>query len=291
MQVFINDRFFPEQEAVISVLDRGFLYGDGVFETLRAYQGKIFRLHDHVSRLLKSARTLCIPLPLKSEEIGQILFQALEVNRLADAYLRVTVSRGIGPPGLDPGDASSPTVVVMARPPNNPGGEFYEQGVSITVVKTCKPPAAALDPSVKSLNFLPNVLAKREASAAGAYEGILLNQDGYLCEGTSSNLFLVRKGRLLTPAEPCEILEGITRRTVLELASQNGIPCEEGQYRPEDLLRADECFLTNTMIELLPAVKISGPPAPLSGHPIGAGQVGEVTRFLTEAYRRRVALD
>lgn len=286
MQVFINGRFMDEQAASVSVFDRGFLYGDGVFETLRAYKGRIFKPADHIARLFQSAQAISLSIPDTPSAVEESLNRTLQVNGLEEAYLRITVSRGVGPPGLNLPASPSPTVVIIARPFTDPAAELYEKGVPIAPVQTRRAPAFPPEQGIKSLNYLTNILAKEEASAAGAYEGILLNSEGFLCEGTVSNLFLARGGKLLTPAPDCGILNGITRRTVIELALQDGVRVEEGRYRPEAFLEADECFLTNTSIELMPVVKVLGLSAAPSAHSIGAGRVGKLTRRLHEAYRR-----
>ena len=289
--IHFNGRLIPEREALISVYDRGFLYGDGVFETLRAYDAKVFRSREHVSRLFRSAQAISLSISSSPDEILKILSQTLEANRLRNAYLRITVSRGPGEIGLEPGDSSSPTIVIMAKEFSGHPEKLYREGVGIAVVKARKTPASSLDPKIKSLNYLTPILAKIEARASGMYEGILLNQEGYLCEGTVSNLFLVMKGLLLTPAPSCGILEGITRQAVIELANKAGIIVKEGKYRPDEILRADECFLTNTTMELMPAVRITGVPATQVSQPIGEGRVGPLTRFLHQAYQEEVLRD
>lgn len=286
--VYLNDRFVPEQEAVVSVYDRGFLYGDGVFETLRAYQGKIFKAREHVSRLFQSVKAVSLMIPTTPDDIQKILNQTLEANRLKDARLRITISRGTDEIGLEPKASSSPTIVVIAKAFSGHLEILYEKGVDVAVVKTRKTPAASLDPRIKSLNYLNHLLAKMESQKMGVFEGILLNQDGYLCEGTVSNLFLVKQGHLLTPASSCGILEGITRQTVLEVAQKAGIPVKEGFFRPDEIFGADECFLTNTTMELMPVVRISGLATLQEAYPIGDGRVGPTTRFLLKVYRELV---
>ena len=268
--------------------DRGFLYGDGVFETLRSYQGKIFRLQDHITRLFGSAEAIALPVSYTPEEIKKILFQTLEANRLQEAYLRITVSRGIAPPGLDIPRSPRPTVVVMARPVHTFQPSRDPGGISIALVRTRKPPAASLSPQIKSLNYLPNIIARAEAADAGAQEGILLNQEGFLCEGAVSNLFMVRSGQLLTPAPDCGIFNGITRLIVLDLARKMRIPCEEGLYPPSLIAESDECFLTNTMLELMPVLRICRFTADGKDHQIGTGKAGALTARLRSAYQKLV---
>lgn len=286
--VYLNGGLVPEQEAVVSVYDRGFLYGDGVFETLRAYQGSIFKVREHVFRLFRSAKAISLTIPSTPDEILKILAQTLKANHLKDARIRITVSRGPDGIGLEPKVSSFPTIVVTAKAFSGHPEKYYERGVDIAVVKTRKIPAASLDPRVKSLNYLNHLLAKMEAQRMGAFEGILLNQAGYLSEGTVSNLFLVKRRQLLTPAPSCGILEGITRRTVLELAHKAGIPVKEGEFRPDEILDSDECFISNTTMELMPVVKISGLDTPQPAHLIGEARIGPTTGLLLKAYRERV---
>jgi branched-chain amino acid aminotransferase len=286
--VYLNGRLVPEQEAMVSVYDRGFLYGDGVFETLRAYQGKIFKAREHVLRLFQSANAISLTILYSPDEILKMLSATLEANRLKDARIRITFSRGPHEMGLESRHPMPPTIVVMAKPFSGHPESLYQKGMEIAIVKTRKVPATALDPKIKSLNYLNSVLAKLEAQACGAFEGILLNQDGYLCEGTVSNLFLVRQGELLTPSSTCGILEGITRGTVIELAHNTGITVKEGEYSPDEILKAEECFLTSTLMELMPAVRIRGLSTQQGGSPIGKGKVGPITRRILKTYRKTV---
>jgi branched-chain amino acid aminotransferase len=286
--IYLNGRLVTRQEAVVSVYDRGFLYGDGVFETLRAYQGKIFKPRDHLTRLFRSAEGISLPISFSRDELLNALSETLKANHLKDAYLRITVSRGPGEPGLEFPVPSNPTLVVISKAFAGYPEKLYREGVAVTVVRLRKAPTSSLNPKVKSLNYLPQVLAKREATGLGAYEGILLDQDGFLSEGTASNLFLVKQEQLLTPGPSCAILEGITRQCVLELAEKAGFSVKEGKYRPEELLKVDECFLTNTTMEVMPVVKYIGQPAGPGDHAIHRGQVGPVTCQLRKAYQELV---
>jgi branched-chain amino acid aminotransferase len=286
--VYLKDRLVPEQDAVVSVYDRGFLYGDGVFETLRVYQGRIFKAKEHVSRLFQSAQAISLTIPATAEDIQKIFFQTLEANRLRDARVRITVSRGPDEMGLEPKALSSPTIVVIAKAFSGYPETFYEKGVDVAIVKTRKTPTVSLDPRIKSLNYLNPLLAKMESQKMEVFEGILLNQEGHLCEGTVSNLFLVKQGHLWTPAPSCGILEGITRQTILELAQKAGIPVWEKNLRPDEILGADECFLTNTTMELMPVVRIRGLMTQQESYYIGDGRVGPTSRFLLKVYRELV---
>lgn len=278
MWVYLNDRFVPQEEAVVSVFDHGFLYGDGVYETMRAYRGRVFHLNDHLMRLERSASLIHLELPTSREELAARIQEALDKNQLQDAYLRVTVSRGPGEIGLDPALCAYPTLVIIARPFQAYPEWFYTDGVAAIVAKTERNSQAALPPQVKSLNFLNNILAKMEAKAAGAQEAFMFNHRGELTEGTTSNIFLVQAGLLRTPALECGLLDGITRGVVLGLARNAEIPTEEARLKPADLAAAEECFVTNTTQEVLPVTR-------LDGRSIGNGRPGGITRRLHELFR------
>jgi branched-chain amino acid aminotransferase len=276
--VYLNDKFVPQEEAVVSVFDHGFLYGDGVYETLRAYRGRVFQLAEHLARLERSASRIQLHLPVSLERLTDLVRESLSRNQLQEAYLRITVSRGAGEIGLDPALCKSPTLVIIAKPFQPYPESLYADGVSVIVAKTRRNLPEALPPQVKSLNFLNNILAKMEAKAAGAHEALMLNHQGELTEGTTSNMFVVQRGRVRTPAVECGILNGITRGLVLQLASELGIPSEETRLTVDDLLRADECFLTNTTQEVLPVTRVNGTM-------IGNGRPGEITRRLHASFR------
>lgn len=278
MWVYLNDKFVPQEEAVVSVFDHGFLYGDGVYETLRAYRGRVFQLAEHLARLERSASRIQLHLPVSLERLTDLVRESLSRNQLQEAYLRITVSRGAGEIGLDPALCKSPTLVILAKPFQPYPESLYADGVSVIVAKTRRNLPEALPPQVKSLNFLNNILAKMEAKAAGAHEALMLNHQGELTEGTTSNLFVVQRGRVRTPAVECGILNGITRGLVLQLASELGLPSEETRLTVDDLLRADECFLTNTTQEVLPVTRVNGTM-------IGNGRPGEITRRLHASFR------
>jgi len=250
MWVYLNDRFVPKEEAVVSVFDHGFLYGDGVFETL----------------------------PVTRERLADLVRESLTRNQLQEAYLRITVSRGPGEIGLDPALCKSPTLVVIAKPFEPYPASFYTDGVSVIIAQTRRTPPEALPPHIKSLNFLNNVLAKMEAKAAGSHEALLLNHQGEVTEGTTSNVFVVQGQRLCTPAVECGLLAGITRGIVLQLAREAGIPAAETRLTASDLTGAEECFLTNTTQEVLPVTQVDG-------RRIGDGRPGEITRLLHASFR------
>jgi len=278
MWVYLNDRFVPQEEAVVSVFDHGFLYGDGVYETLRAYRGRVFQLAEHLARLERSASRIQLRLPVGPERLADLVRESLRRNQLQEAYLRITLSRGTGEIGLDPALCKSPTLVIIAKPFQPYPESIYADGVAVIIAKTRRNLPEALSPQVKSLNFLNNILAKMEAKTAGAHEALMLNHRGELTEGTTSNVFTVRGGRLLTPSVESGILEGITRGLVLQLAAELGIPSEETRLTVEDLTRAEECFLTNTTQEVLPVTQVDG-------RMIGNGRPGGITRRLHASFR------
>jgi len=280
MWIYLNHRFVPEAEATVSPFDYGLLFGDGLFETLRAYGGSIFRLNAHLERLRVGAARLEIPLPA-SALLASILQDTLQRNALRDALLRLTVTRGVGKPGLHPASCHAPTLMVTARPlPDQP--QALSSGLSAVVVNIRRNPPQALDPAIKSANFLNNVLAKLEADRRGADAGIFLNLDGALTEATTGNLFWVAGGRLKTPDLSAGLLNGITRQVALELADLEGIQVEEGCYGTEELHQADEAFVTSTGAEIAPLVRVED-------RIIGRGAVGPTTQRLQQAFRRQVA--
>jgi len=278
MWIYLNDRFVPKDEAVVSVFDHGFLYGDGVFETMRTYHGKVLLLTDHLARLERSASTLGLSLPVSRERLADLVREASTRNRLQEAYLRVTVSRGPGEIGLDPALCKAPTLVIIAKPFQPYPDSFYKHGVSVVIAATRRNSPEAIPPHVKSLNYLNNILAKMEATAAGAHEALLLNRYNEVTEGTTSNVFVVREGRLRTPAIDCGILAGLTRGVILKVAHNLGIETEETRLTVNDLYDADECLLTNTTQEVLPVTQVDG-------KMIGNGRPGEITRRLHASFR------
>ncbi|NOT21179.1 MAG: branched-chain amino acid aminotransferase [Nitrospiraceae bacterium] len=277
MLIYLNDRFVKEDEAVVSVFDHGFLYGDGVYETIRSYGNRIFMRDQHLARLRRSADAIGLTIPIPEHRWPALLHEAMTRNDLGDertdAYLRITISRGAGGIGLDPALCQTPTLVIMTKPLTPPSPQTYRNGVSLIVAKTRRNLPSALDPQIKATNFLNNILAKREAIAAGAFDSILLNWESHLTECTISNLFFVRTGRLCTPALSCGLLDGITRDIVLSLAREARIPIDEGHFGIEAIHKADECFITNTSMEVMPVTIVDG-------HPVGVGTPGPLTQQL-----------
>ncbi len=277
MWIYLNDRFVKEEEAFVSVFDHGFLYGDGVYETIRSYGSRIFMRDQHLDRLRRSADGIGLTIPIPDHRWPDLLHESMARNNIGtaqqDAYLRITISRGSGDIGLDPALCRIPTVVIMAKPLHPPSSEQYRTGVSLIVARTKRNLPSALPPRIKATNFLNNILAKREAIAAGAFDSILLNWESHLTECTVSNLFFARAGRLCTPALACGLLDGITRNIVLSLAQEAQVPVDEGYFGVEAIYKADECFLTNTSMEVMPVTVVDG-------QPVGKGTPGILTQEL-----------
>lgn len=278
MWIYLNNRFVAEEKAVVSVFDQGFLYGDGLFETLRSYNGKIFLLSAHLRRLQKSAQRLGILIP-KAEEIEQRLYETLARNGLRDAMIRLTITRGKRR-WQEANGEDIPTLVIFARYFEGYPEKLYKKGIACCIVTIRRNAKSAQDPAIKAISFLNNVLARREAMAMSVQEAILLNPEGYLAEGSISNLFWVRSGRLYTPGKSVGILAGITREVVLKLAKKEKIHLTEGFYRKGALCNADEAFITNTGFELMPLTQVDQ-------KKIGTGRPGPVTKKLHELFLKK----
>nr|WP_152945294.1 branched-chain-amino-acid transaminase [Desulfofundulus thermobenzoicus] len=284
MTIYLNGQFVPEERAVVSVFDHGLLYGDGVFEGIRAYHNRVFKLAEHIDRLYESAHTIGLEIPLTRDEMTEVVLETCRRNGLKDAYIRLVVSRGRGDLGLDPRKCPEPTVFCIAASIQLYPDELYEKGLELVTVATRRNLPEACNPRVKSLNYLNNIYAKMEANLVGAPEAIMLNQEGYVAEATGDNIFIVKKGMLITPPPYVGILEGITRNAVMEIARSRGIPVEEKLFTRHDIYNADECFLTGTAAEVIPAVK-------LDGRIIGTGRPGKITWELIRAYRELTHVD
>ena len=276
--VYLNGDLLRAEEARIPATDRGFLYGDGLFETVRAYRGVCFRLEDHLDRLLASAQELKIPLP--SGDISKAIRELLRANGLSDAYVRITLSRGEHQGRLALETSSAPTLLIVAGPPHQPDPNDYETGIAC-IISQIRQSAEAPSRRHKTLNYLDNLLAREEARLAGVQEAILLNTRGEVAEAATANLFLVEGEKLVTPSLEANILAGITRKVVLAMAKELGIEAEESLFDVDRLLAADEVFLTNSSIEILPVRR-------MDDRAVGTGQVGSVTGKLSEEYCRRV---
>lgn len=281
LMIYLDGKFVPEEDAKISVFDHGFLYGDGVFEGIRAYHNSVFRLKDHVERLYDSAKAINLEIPMSREEMGEVILETCRQNELKDAYIRAVVSRGKGDLGLDPKRCTVPTIVCIASSISLYPDEMYENGLEVITVPTRRNGPEGVNPRIKSLNYLNNIMAKIEAGIAGVSEAILLNQEGYVAECTGDNIFMVKNGVLKTPAKHIGLLEGVTRNEVIKLAQKAGISFEETTFTRYDLFTADEVFLTGTAAELIPVTKIDS-------RVIGNGKPGQVFNQLLKDFRELV---
>ncbi len=278
-KVYINGKLFPKEEARVSVFDHGFLYGDGVFEGIRCYNGNVFKLTEHIDRLCNSAKSISLELLLTKEELKNAVIDTLKANNLEDSYIRMIVTRGVGKLGLDPFNCTESQLIIITDSIQLYSEELYKKGLDAVIVKTIRNHSKALNPTVKSMNYLNNILAKIECINAGAAEGIMLNADGYVAECTGDNIFIVKNGAILTPPVSAGILVGITRNVVIELANEAGITVREEQLIPDDLYNADECFLTGTAAEIIPVANIDG-------RKVATGEPGKITLNLLKDYQR-----
>jgi len=278
-KIYIDGTFYPESEAKISVFDHGLLYGDGVFEGIRFYNGRVFRLEEHIDRLYDSARAILLTIPMTREEMCAAVVESCRVNGLRDGYIRLVVTRGVGDLGLNPKNCPRATVIIIAASIKLYPEELYQKGLDVVTCATRRMSPAALSPSVKSLNYLNNVLAKIEAFNAG--EGLMLNEQGYVAECTGDNIFIIKKGKIYTPPISAGALRGITRDVVFEIAKELGYELTEPNLTRYDIFTADECFLTGTAAEIIPVVS-------LDHRPIGDGKPGPVTAKFIARYREIV---
>lgn len=282
MKIYMNDRLVDKSEAVVSVFDHGLLYGDGIFEGIRLYDGCVFKLEEHLERLEYSAKAIMLNLPWSREELSAAVCETCRANGLKNGYIRLVVTRGVGSLGLSIKNCDKPQLIIIADTIQLYPEEFYENGLEIITVPTRRISPAAMPPTVKSLNYLNNILAKIEAQHLGYHEAIMLNEQGYVAECTGDNIFVVHKGELLTPSASAGALKGITRDTALDIAEELGIPWRECQLTRYDLWVADELFLTGTAAEIIPIVKVDA-------RPIGNGAPGVVTGKFLDCFRRRVS--
>jgi branched-chain amino acid aminotransferase len=281
LKIWIDGKLVDRRDAKVSVYDHGFLYGDGVFEGIRVYHGKVFERDAHVERLFQSAKAIRLTIPLSREQISAAIEEAVKANGLRDCYVRVIVTRGVGYLGLNPDRCEKPSVIVIADTITMYPREMYENGMAVVTSTVIRNHPNALSPRVKSLNYLNNILAKIEANDAGVPEAVMLNGEGNVAECTADNIFIVRSGQVQTPASHDGILEGITRKVVIELCLKLQIPFLEKTLQRHDLYVAEECFLTGTAAEVIAVTKIDG-------RSIGEGMPGPITRQLTEAFHRHV---
>ena len=277
MKIYIDGQFYDRENAKVSVFDHGLLYGDGVFEGIRAYNGRIFKLREHVARLFKSAKAILLTIPMSVDELCEAVRATCEANEIEDGYVRLLVTRGEGSLGLDPESCARPSVIVIASGIQLYPEEYYERGLTIVTAPTMRNLQNAINPAIKSLNYLNNILAKIEASNAGCEEAIMLNSEGFVAECTGDNLFILSEGILCTPPLAAGALYGITRNVVMDLARAQDLEVVEKNISRYDVFVAEECFLTGTGAEVVPVVKVDK-------RVIGDGVPGPVTRRLVAAY-------
>jgi branched-chain amino acid aminotransferase len=280
-QININGKMYSRADARISVYDHGLLYGDGVFEGIRVYSSKVFRLHEHIERLYESAKHIFLEVPWSREKMMEEVQRTVAVNQKVDGYIRLIITRGAGSLGLDPGKCSDPQIIIIVDDISLYPAKYYDEGLEVVTASVIRNHPNALSPRVKSLNYLNNILAKIEAVRAGCQEAIMLNHGGELAECTGDNIFLVKHGVLRTPPSDAGILEGVTRNAVIELAEAAGITVQQMALTRHDVYAADECFLTGTAAEVIPVVECDG-------RPIGTGKPGPITRDLLNRFHKLV---
>ena len=277
MKIYIDGKYCDEKNAKISVFDHGLLYGDGIFEGIRAYNGRVFKLKEHIDRLFCSAKAILLDIPISHAEMMKAVVNTCRKNKLRDCYIRLVVTRGIGTLGLNPNRCKRGSIIVIADKIQVYPKEMYENGMAIVTVATTRNLHSALNPAIKSLNYLNNILAKIEANIAGVEEAIMLNSEGFVAECTADNIFILKGGKLYTPPLSAGALYGITRGVVMDMAQEAGIPVSEPNLTRYDVFNADECFLTGTGAELIPVTKVDG-------RVIGTGKPGPVTKSLVKSY-------
>jgi len=279
MQVYIDGKFFPKEKANISVYDHGFLYGDGVFEGIRIYNNNIFMLDEHINRLYDSAKAIGLKIPLSKTEIKDAVKQAHKINGLKDGYVRLIVTRGVGDLGIDPIKSPEPSIIIIVNKIALYPAERYEKGMEIITASTQRTPVSALNPQIKSMNYLNNILAKIEAMNAGANEALMLNSSGNVVECSGDNIFICRNDTLVTPPTSTGALDGITRGIVMKLAEQEGLKVKELIFSRYEVYTSDECFLSGTAAEIIPVVKVDG-------REIGNGKPGKITALLINKFKK-----
>ena len=282
MKIYIDGEFYDKENAKISVFDHGLLYGDGVFEGIRFYNGRVFRLEEHIDRLFDSARAIALNIGLEKTAVIEATLETIRQNKLQDGYIRLVVTRGVGDLGLNPMLCPRASMIIIASKITLYSAEKYQNGLEVVTCATRRIPHGALSPMVKSLNYLNNVMAKIEAQNAGAGEGLMLNEQGFVSECTGDNIFIIKNGVISTPPIAAGALAGVTRAVVFDLAAEFGIPIREPMMTRYDIFTADECFLTGTAAEVIPAVK-------LDTRLIGDGKPGPITQRLIGRFRELTA--
>jgi len=284
LKIYIDGKWSPKSAATVSVFDHGFLYGDGVFEGIRSYNKLIFKLDEHLDRLYESAHTIMINIPLTKKEMTKAIIKTLQMNKLKDAYVRLVISRGVGDLGLDPKKCKKPSIIIITDKIALYPNEFYRKGLAIITVPTMRNVPNALNPGIKSLNYLNNILAKIEAGNCGYNEAIMLSQEGYVAEGTGDNVFIVKNKTLITPPTYIGSLKGITRDAIIQIARKNKIAFEETILTRHELYNADEVFLTGTAAEIIPVIRVDE-------RKINTGKPGPMTLKLTNLFQKVTKTD
>lgn len=283
-EVYINGKFYPKNEAKISVFDHGLLYGDGVFEGIRVYSGKIFRLDQHLQRLYESAKHLMLEIPISKEKMSQEVLKVVKQNKIPNAYIRLIVTRGVGTLGLNPFHCSDPQIIIIVDKIQLYDDQAHTKGLEVIVSSVCRISSAALSPRLKTLNYLNNILARIEAIQNGASEAVMLNHIGFVSECTGDNIFIVKKGKIATPSVAMGILEGVTRGCVIDISRKLGYTVSETELTRHDLYTADEVFLTGSAAEVVPVVRIDK-------RGVGNGKPGKITLQLMEEFRKLAEKD
>ncbi|MEK7308618.1 MAG: branched-chain-amino-acid transaminase [Nitrospirota bacterium] len=279
--IYLNGKLVPKSKAKVSVFDHGFLYGDGVYETLRAYNGIVFKIDEHIKRLFRSASLIGLKIPKTHDDLKRAIYKTIKTNRLKEAYIRISISRGPGPIGLNPELCLKPTLVIISSRFKDYPEKYYKKGLKIAIVDVRKNFKNALNPKIKSLNFLNNILAKIEAKKRGAYEAIMLNYKGNVAEGTITNVFFVKNNILCTPALDVGILDGITRRIILDIAKELKIKTKEGLFTRGHLYNAQEVFISNTTMEVMPVTKVDNIKI--------SSRIGKITKMLGLEYKKKIS--
>ena len=279
--IYLNGKLVPKSKAKVSVFDHGFLYGDGVYETLRAYNGIVFKIDEHIKRLFRSASMIGLKIPKTHDDIKRAIYKTIKTNRRKEAYIRISISRGPGPIGLNPELCLKPTLVIISSRFKDYPEKYYKKGLKIAIVDVRKNFKNALNPKIKSLNFLNNILAKIEAKKRGAYEAIMLNYKGNVAEGTITNVFFVKNNILCTPALDVGILDGITRRIILDIAKELKIKTKEGLFTRGHLYNAQEVFISNTTMEVMPVTKVDNIKI--------SSRIGKITKMLGLEYKKKIS--
>jgi branched-chain amino acid aminotransferase len=277
-KIYIDGKFYSEANAKVSVFDHGLLYGDGIFEGIRFYNGRVFRLEEHLERLWNSARSICLDIPMTRQEMTKALLETIRQNHLREGYVRLVVTRGVGNLGLNPEQCKNPSVIIIVATIALYHEDFYRKGLSIVTVATRRSNPASLNPAVKSLNYLNNVMARIEANLSGADEALMLNDAGNVAECTADNVFIIKHGHIFTPPITAGALRGITRSVVFDIGAEFDIKVIEADFTRHDIFVADECFLTGTAAEIIPVVKADG-------RLIGNGKPGAITMRIVARFR------